>query len=308
MKKITLLFILTVSFSFAQQPGSFTDLNISDNEINNPNTDIEVIVTRLDNGRQPVIETFTSRVDFDAAYVCATLVEEDFTGGPSGITTCGPIVSSAGDICFPAGELEDGFDVQASNATDVVLIAVGAIGNAIPLVGANTFLEYTIVNFSGDVYAVAHELWNNSDPETEYRIYDSGGVLMDTYLLATPVGAETFFGFTSDELISRVEIDGINGSGELFGAFAFGDCPILSVEDNLADLISIYPNPTSDVLNIKIPSTIEIQNSILYDILGKDTGVRLINGTMNTSNLARGVYILNLKTSAGTLIQKVIKQ
>jgi len=120
MKKITLLFILAVSFSFAQQPGSFTDLNISDNEINNPNTDIEVIVTRLDNVRQPVIEIFTSRVDFDAAYVCATLVEEDFTGGPGAITTCGPIISSAGDACFAAGEIEDGFDVQASNADDVV--------------------------------------------------------------------------------------------------------------------------------------------------------------------------------------------
>jgi len=307
MKKVTILFILTVSFSFAQQPGSFTDLNISDNEINNPNTDIEVIVTRLDNGRQPVIETFTSRVDFDAAYVCATLVEENFTGGPGVITLCGPIISSADDACFAAGEIEDGFDVQASNATDVVFIPVGDLGNTIALVGANFFPEFTIVNFSGDVYAIAHDLWN-SDPTTEYRIYDSGGVLMVTYLLATTVGVETFFGFTSDELISRVEIDGINGSGELFGSLAFGDCPILSVEDNLADLISIYPNPTSDVLKIKIPSTIEIQNSILYDILGKDTGVRLINGTMNTSNLARGVYILNLKTSAGTLIQKVIKQ
>ena len=307
MKKITLLFIITVSFSFAQQPQSYTDLNSSDIEFNTSYTDIEAIVTRLDNGRQPLIETFTSRVDFDAAYVCATLVEEDFAGGPGVITPCGLIISSAGDACFAAGEIEDGFDIQASNATAVGFIPVGALGNTIPLVGANIFPEFTIVNFSGDVYAIANDLWN-SDPTTEYRIYDSGGVLMDTFMLATKVGVETFFGFTSDELISRVEIDGLSGSGELFGNLAFGDCPILSVEDNLADLISIYPNPARDILNIKLPSNIEIISSNLYDILGKDTGVRLINGTMNTSNLARGVYILNLKTSAGSLIQKVIKQ
>ena len=187
MKKITLLFIITVSFSFAQQPQSYTDLNSSDIEFNTSYTDIEAIVTRLDNGRQPVIETFTSRVDFDAAYVCATLVEEDFAGGPGVITPCGLIISSAGDACFAAGELEDGFDIQASNATAVVFIPVGALGNTIPLVGANIFPEFTIVNFSGDVYAIANDLWN-SDPTTEYRMYDSGGVLMDTFMLATKVG------------------------------------------------------------------------------------------------------------------------
>jgi len=82
---------------------------------------------------------------------------------------------------------------------------------------------------------------------------------------------------------------------------------ILGVGDNLSEFVSIYPNPASDVLNIKLPSNIEIISSNLYDILGKDTGVRLINGTINISNLARGVYILNIKTSAGTLIRKIIK-
>lgn len=83
---------------------------------------------------------------------------------------------------------------------------------------------------------------------------------------------------------------------------------VLGVNDNLKDVVSIYPNPTSDILNVAVPSNVEIISAQLYDVLGKDTGLRLVNGTMNTSNLSRGVYLLTLKTSAGDLTQKVIKQ
>ncbi len=84
--------------------------------------------------------------------------------------------------------------------------------------------------------------------------------------------------------------------------------PVLGVGENALSQISIYPNPASEVLNISTPSTLEIKGAVLYDVLGKDTGVRLVNGTMNTSNLARGIYMLNLNTSAGKFIQKVVKQ
>jgi hypothetical protein len=70
----------------------------------------------------------------------------------------------------------------------------------------------------------------------------------------------------------------------------------------------VYPNPAREVLNVDIPATVEVNTAVLYDVLGKNTGVRLVNGTMNTSNLARGIYMLNVNTSAGTFTQKVVKQ
>ena len=81
-----------------------------------------------------------------------------------------------------------------------------------------------------------------------------------------------------------------------------------SVQDNLANVISVYPNPANDVINIKAPSNIQIQNAVIYDVLGKATNVQVVNGQINVGELARGVYILNLNTSAGTLTQKVVKQ
>ncbi|MAM27814.1 MAG: hypothetical protein CMC13_02230 [Flavobacteriaceae bacterium] len=83
---------------------------------------------------------------------------------------------------------------------------------------------------------------------------------------------------------------------------------VLGVGDNLADVVSIFPNPAQNELNVNIPSTIEVEAVSMYDILGKDTGVQYNNGTIDLSNLARGVYILNVRTSAGTLTEKIVKQ
>jgi hypothetical protein len=82
----------------------------------------------------------------------------------------------------------------------------------------------------------------------------------------------------------------------------------LSVGNNALAQVSIYPNPASSTLNVEVPGTVEINGAVLYDVLGKDTGVRLNNGVMNIASLARGVYILNMETSAGAISQKIVKQ
>jgi hypothetical protein len=108
--------------------------------------------------------------------------------------------------------------------------------------------------------------------------------------------------------------DGLGGGfiidGTLEGVYNFeGDCvPILAVSDNLADLVNIYPNPATTIINIEVPTSVEITSIALYDVLGKNTGATLTNGTIDVSNLARGVYILNVKSTQGTLTQKVIKR
>ncbi|GHC55747.1 T9SS type A sorting domain-containing protein [Ulvibacter litoralis] len=81
----------------------------------------------------------------------------------------------------------------------------------------------------------------------------------------------------------------------------------LGLDNNSLAGVSIYPNPASDVLNVSVPSTVEVTSAVLYDVLGKDTGVSLVNGAMNTANLARGVYILSINTTAGSLTEKVVK-
>ncbi|MCR9183639.1 MAG: T9SS type A sorting domain-containing protein [Flavobacteriaceae bacterium] len=83
---------------------------------------------------------------------------------------------------------------------------------------------------------------------------------------------------------------------------------VLSVGDNLADAVSIFPVPAVDVINIKVPSNVQITDVALFDLLGKNTGLAFSGGQINVENLSRGVYILTVKTSQGTLTQKIVKK
>lgn len=82
----------------------------------------------------------------------------------------------------------------------------------------------------------------------------------------------------------------------------------LSIGDNLSEYIAVYPTPVVDVLNVKVPSYIQVTGVSLYDILGKNTGVSYSNGSMDVSNLSRGVYLLIVETNEGTLTQKIVKK
>ncbi len=97
---------------------------------------------------------------------------------------------------------------------------------------------------------------------------------------------------------------------ESFPSFAWSmtNEPKVSVGDNIAEMVAIYPNPTTDVFNIQLPASVEVISSSLVDVTGRTTGIEYNNGQMNVSSLAQGVYFLNLETSHGSLTQKVVKQ
>lgn len=82
----------------------------------------------------------------------------------------------------------------------------------------------------------------------------------------------------------------------------------LSTNDVLAGNVAVYPNPTSDVFNIDLPKGVEVTSSSLVDVMGRTTGVQYINGQMDVSALAKGVYFLNIDTNQGSFTQKVVKQ
>lgn len=70
--------------------------------------------------------------------------------------------------------------------------------------------------------------------------------------------------------------------------------------------ISLYPNPTSEYLNI---STLQDINSYeIYDINGRTIlSNKTSDKTINVSNLTNGMYIINIKTDSGTSSNKFIK-
>ncbi len=80
------------------------------------------------------------------------------------------------------------------------------------------------------------------------------------------------------------------------------------VEDNLFN-VSIYPNPTSNRLNISAANT--IQNAEIYNVLGKkvmNVNINKTSDSIDISTLASGVYMIkyNIENTVGTA--KFIKQ
>lgn len=310
MKKITFLFLFAGATVFAQQAQSYVDLNTEDYP-SDQNNHQETQIIRVENNRQPILDTYANLDDFTTALNenCSdtTLTSENFEGGPVAITGCGTIVSDQGDGCFPAGELESGFDVQASNNSDVVNIPPGAIGNIDSLVGASTFLEYTIINFSPNVYAVAMDVWENNDPTTTVRIFGDGGILMETLEIITPVNSQNFFGVIANEPISKIELEGANESGELFGNFLYGGFCFLSTNNFALAGLSVYPNPASNEISINLPTGVELVSTTLYNLLGKAVLTSSTAETLSLQELPVGVYMLTINTNQGSITKKVIK-
>lgn len=85
---------------------------------------------------------------------------------------------------------------------------------------------------------------------------------------------------------------------------------LLDVNTELADDISIYPNPMKDFLRIKT-SSLEIQQVAIYNAIGKliyqvnDINANEYN--LNTDKLVNGIYFVQVKTANGVHTKKVVK-
>ncbi|MEY8848475.1 T9SS type A sorting domain-containing protein [Psychroserpens sp. XS_ASV72] len=83
----------------------------------------------------------------------------------------------------------------------------------------------------------------------------------------------------------------------------------LSMASEIISEISIYPNPTQNILNFKLPNNTIIESVELIDMNGK----RIFHSTealttMDLSNVSNGVYLLQLKTNIGKLSKRIVKQ
>ncbi|UOK43012.1 MULTISPECIES: M1 family aminopeptidase [Flavobacterium] len=77
------------------------------------------------------------------------------------------------------------------------------------------------------------------------------------------------------------------------------------VTDN-SDL-AIYPNPSHDILTIKLPANSELEKVELYNMLGQLI-LKENNAIINISPLSNGVYALIVNTSTGTFYKNIIKK
>ena len=86
----------------------------------------------------------------------------------------------------------------------------------------------------------------------------------------------------------------------------WGTCPTASVDDQNQLDISIYPNPTSDIVFIE--GNYSQLKVVVYDILGKQVMNKPITNSIDISQLEKGVYILQLSDGAKLTTKRIIKK
>ena len=157
--------------------------------------------------------------------------------------------------------------------------------------------HYCIVKIDGENSLSKNDFISN----LLIRAKDTSYQLVQTYLRLKNIKAMLADGsilhYGSQDLLLHV----VNPNGE----------GIVLENDNLeTNSIKIFPNPTSDILNIKMENP-SVANFSIFDIYGKKvfekTELNQNEIQFSTSNFSKGVYFLKIKMEGKELVHRFIK-
>lgn len=86
---------------------------------------------------------------------------------------------------------------------------------------------------------------------------------------------------------------------------------IAGINDNLSSLLSVYPNPATNVINISNKNQLLVNGITLADVNGRT--VKQLNAgdvaetQINVSDLAPGIYIMTISSDKGSMTKKIVK-
>ncbi|WP_026450611.1 T9SS type A sorting domain-containing protein [Aequorivita capsosiphonis] len=210
------------------------------------------------------------------------------------------------ELQYGQGAADDGkevfLNVYTSNKTDLNTATLTLVGGTGHTSSAADDLTMVTVPFSATIPAGSIVVF-------EVNAGDSNGEPGQTYFPGTNGAGENDLSYLMAEdcgIFEPTPVGQVAGV-EYYVMNVLGD-EVLSVGSNLADVISVYPSPATDILNIQLPSSVDVESASLTSVLGKTTGVAYSNGQMNVSGLAPGVYFLSIETNLGAYTQKVVKQ
>jgi len=80
---------------------------------------------------------------------------------------------------------------------------------------------------------------------------------------------------------------------------------ILSNNEFVSQNFNIYPNPTSDILNINLENNLVLEQVTLYNNLGQIVKTTIEN-VIDVSHLEKGLYFVEVTTNQGKATKKVV--
>ncbi len=80
---------------------------------------------------------------------------------------------------------------------------------------------------------------------------------------------------------------------------------MLSNNEFVSQNFNIYPNPTSDILNISLENNLVLEHVTIYNNLGQVVKTATEN-VIDVSHLAKGLYFVEVTTNQGKATKKVV--
>lgn len=220
-------------------------------------------------GEQNLINNLNAQIDIDGNTNTTTLTLK----GPSNIWFA---------IGFGGEDMFGNSDVFRTDGTTIVDAIT--TGNRLP--PADSSQDWTLVSntVSGSIRTIIATRANNTGDSNDYVFSPSAGSIPVIYAH----GSSTSYGY----------------HGGNRGATTLG--VTLNTKENQLLNFSVYPNPSSNAINVELPSETNSAKVNIFDFTGrllKKTTASLNNKTINVSNLATGTYLVTVssKNKIGTV-------
>jgi hypothetical protein len=88
-------------------------------------------------------------------------------------------------------------------------------------------------------------------------------------------------------------------------------CTINSVEENVLEGVSFFPNPTSNVCTLSFKRAVEIEKIVVTDLAGRIQNIPSTTTSnridFDFSSLANGVYVIQVETNFGMVVKRLEK-
>lgn len=208
------------------------------------------------------------------------------TVGSSGALT----INSGGTLNVSGLELNPSTDYTI-NETQVSKELTAVSLNGTPAMGKVYSIDADIENFLGTItFNYEESEMNELTHDASMYVFDTASSTWAEYLDSDSAEFKVTSTFESPLQINMVTVGAPNS---------------LSVESEIANVIRIYPNPSSSILNVEYSEDLQLS---LFNLLGQLV-MSSNSKSINISNLDQGTYILSAKDSNNNINNfKIIKR
>ena len=89
--------------------------------------------------------------------------------------------------------------------------------------------------------------------------------------------------------------------------------PYVGIEERLQKAVTLYPNPATSYVDVRVDGDVNVTGMEVYDVFGKivrraDVCNTSLQGRIDVSNLSNGIYFVRVKTDRGNVSKKFVKQ